>query len=53
MTTHKLDEKGLNKRAEFLKIAIETEDKEFLNCLKDPKNLSSFNALCDLLKEVN
>jgi len=50
--SNKLSLKGLRKREEFLRIAVKSKDKSFLNCLKDKKNLSNFNALCEILKEV-
>ena len=45
----KLNEKGLKIRKELLTVAIESGDQDFLDCLKNKKNLSTFNALCNML----
>ena len=49
----KLNKKGLEIRASFLKIAVESGDTAFLECLKDEQNLKQFNALCDMLTGGN
>jgi len=46
---NQLNQKGLKIRKEFLAVAVKSGDQDFLDCLKDKNNLSTFNALCDML----